>query len=281
MPVYTLKNHYRGVNAHLHSYWQVHGGWNNFHNPHISDIARLLRGQLRPLGYTATVEESLQLRRLAEAVAPEDAEKPYRALAVRPLTAGDVGNPVAWLELLSPTNKGSTPDAATYQLKRRALLENGLVFVELDYLHHTPPTLHNVPDYTRRDPGATPYRVAVLDPRPDLATGPVYLGAFGADDPIPPMTIPLAGDDSLVFDFGAAYNKTYTEMGYGLEQVDYAALPAQFDAYTAHDQTRVLCRCIAILAALAQGDDLESTDLTPPSLPLDAAHEQFAVLCSP
>jgi len=48
-PVKSNINQYMGINAHLHSYFQNEGNWNSFHLSHISDIARLLQIQLRPL----------------------------------------------------------------------------------------------------------------------------------------------------------------------------------------------------------------------------------------
>src|SRR5690554_5633368 len=65
-PVRSIKNQYPGINAHLHSYWQGEGGWNNFHNRHIGDLAGLMRQQLLPMGYTAIMEEALQIRRMGD-----------------------------------------------------------------------------------------------------------------------------------------------------------------------------------------------------------------------
>ena len=61
LPVRSLKNQYRGINAHLHSQWQAHGNWAGFHTRHIGDLAGLLRRQLYPMGYVAEIEESLQV----------------------------------------------------------------------------------------------------------------------------------------------------------------------------------------------------------------------------
>jgi len=71
-PVRSIKNQYHGINAHLHSHWQSVGGWNSFHSNHIADLLRLLRAKLLPMGYTAEIEPSLQIRRLdAPAGEPE------------------------------------------------------------------------------------------------------------------------------------------------------------------------------------------------------------------
>jgi hypothetical protein len=63
-PVSSVKNQYQGINAHLHSYWQSEGGWNGFHTAHIGDLSKLLKACLLPMGYTADLEPSLQIRRL-------------------------------------------------------------------------------------------------------------------------------------------------------------------------------------------------------------------------
>lgn len=61
-PIRSRVNQYRGINAHLHSHWQLEGGWAGFHTNHITDLMRLLRTQLLPMGYTAELESSLQIR---------------------------------------------------------------------------------------------------------------------------------------------------------------------------------------------------------------------------
>ena len=62
--VRSIRNQYRGINAPLHSYWQSMGGWHSFHGNHIADLLRSLRAALLPMGYTADLESSLQVRRL-------------------------------------------------------------------------------------------------------------------------------------------------------------------------------------------------------------------------
>jgi Protein of unknown function (DUF4058) len=197
-PVRSIKNQYRGINAHLHSFWQAENDWNNFHNHHIGDLAGLMRLKLLPMGYTATMEEALQMRRVDDGAerrpkadilvsdldsrreskstytAPHevmtleeimedefDEETPYRAIAIYALEAGKHGDPVAWIELLSPSNKGNSEDAKTYPAKRTVLLEQRLVFVEIDYLHETPPTFKGLADYTVGEPNAFPYRICI------------------------------------------------------------------------------------------------------------------------
>jgi uncharacterized protein DUF4058 len=309
MPVRSVKNQYLGINAHLHSLWQAEGGWNNFHNRHIGDLAGLLRQKLLPMGYTATIEESLQIRRVgdslrqpradvlisdlererparasastgatltvADLVEEIDMEKPYRAVAVY---ERQTGRPVAWIELLSPTNKGEDWDAQTYLSKRWLLLEGGLVFVEMDYLHETPPTFSSLFDYSAHKPEAHPYRIVVLDPRPTIKRGPAEAIEFSADEPVPVVQIPLNGDDRLKFDFGACYRKTFEEMAYGLELVDYSQFPPNFGRYSKADQARIAARMLAVLEAAKGGIDLETGPFPVKSLSLDKALKQIETL---
>jgi hypothetical protein len=168
-------------------------------------------------------------------------EKPYGAVAVYEYIPRkrDRGEPVAWIELLSPANKGKSEDAATYTQKRHTILESGIVFIEIDYLHETPPTFPRLANYSLQLPNgnnrsanhrqAHPYRLIVLDPRPDLRKGQAYLAEFDVDDPIPTMPIPLNAGDQLHFDFGLPYRKTLEEELYGLEFFDYRALPQRFN----------------------------------------------------
>ena len=64
-PINPIKNQYRGINAHLHSFWQSEGGWDSFHTNHIADLMRLINTAL-PTGYVANIEQSLQIRRFGQ-----------------------------------------------------------------------------------------------------------------------------------------------------------------------------------------------------------------------
>lgn len=60
--VRSVKNQYWGINAHLHSLWQAEGGWDEFHASHLIYLANALKIPLLPMGYTAGVQQSLQIR---------------------------------------------------------------------------------------------------------------------------------------------------------------------------------------------------------------------------
>ncbi len=303
-PVRSNKNQYRGINAHLHSLLQAKGGWNGFHANHIPDLTRLLQVQLRPMGYEADIEQSLQIRRAGEfakypksdvtvydpdpvrrlkpvgvhQAAADELVMPipamlnlaeerldyYKAIGIYKMASSgsERGEPIVWIELLSPSNKPPHADFVHYHEKRTEVLQSGIVFVEIDYLHEFPPTFDSVPSYRPLDrshppePGAHPYRITVLEPRPDFYEGQGRSRQFVVDEPIPTMAIPLSAGDAIEFDFGAPYQKTFEEMFYG-DRVDYSQLPMNFDLYSEADQTRIVSRMLAVLAASQNGEDLE------------------------
>ncbi|MEZ4659234.1 MAG: DUF4058 family protein [Caldilineaceae bacterium] len=328
-PVRSIKNQYRGINAHLHSYWQSAGGWHEFHATYIIYLANTLKAILLPMGYTAAIEPSLQIRRLdapAKAKYPEsditiyDAEpqrlpttsrqgeqlistgelvlplaetlftepvssKELNAIKIYALTqrGPDRGEPVVWIEVLSPSNKPDGRDGDEYLSKRLKIIENGIVFVEIDYLHESSPTLTGIPNYRARqnrpaDADAHPYRILIVDPRPDVVAGVIRVSQFDVDEPLPTLSIALRGADVLAIDFGAPYHQAIQDALYGLELVDYSVLPQNFDRYSPADQARIVVRMLAVLDANAQGVDLESGPFPVQPMPLETALERLATL---
>jgi hypothetical protein len=294
-------NQYRGINAHLHSHYQGKGGWDEFHRNHIPDITGALKEKLLPLGYTAKSEASLQIHRLDKPAGkpksdvtiydqdptrakrpPSGSQKaahgirlpefmnfeeelaPYSAIVIYKFKrdTSERGEPVGWIELLSPSNKPGGQDAALYRDRRVKLLQTGLVFVELDYLHESPSTFESIAPYSASSNGesnAHPYRIVVLDPRPNVLKGEARPVEFDADDPIPEVNIPLNGDDILTFDFDVPYQKTYVDLLYGLEElVDYSQLPINFDRYSRADQLRIIMRVGTVVKAVNDGVDIEA-----------------------
>ncbi len=206
-------------------------------------------------------------------------DKPYRAIAIRPINpeTGTSSDLVAWLELLSPSNKGSHQHARDYQRKRLDILESGVVFIELDFLHEYLPTFERIVPYERHLPHAHPYRIVILDPRPTIESGMVYMHEFDVDTPLPTMIIPLNGSDILKFDFDAPYQTTFAASFYG-DKVDYGVLPVNFAAYTEPDQARILTRMIAVITASQRGIDLEQVPQPLATLPLAEALQQVEAL---
>jgi len=308
--IQSIKNQYLGINAHLHSLWQAEGKWNRFHGFHAAEIMAALKARLIPLGYTVQIEESLQIRRFGEPIrSPKsdilirdrDPQRPaftatavvehIQAVALEEILNLEVefdhpsavvvfdlsGEAVAWIEILSPTNKGTTKDAETYRTKRQFLLEKKLVFVELDYLHETQPTFNRLPDYTHGDPRGYPYRIVVVDPRPEFTQARAWVYEFSADTAIPSVTIPLNADDKVVFDFGAAYQTTFERALYGYD-MNYAEFPLNFDRYSPADQTRIARRILAVLKAHQAGGDLENAPFPIEDISLDEALKEITLL---
>jgi Protein of unknown function (DUF4058) len=312
-PVRSLKNQYLGINAHLHSQWQSEGGWDEFHMSHIVHLANGLHAQLRPMGYTANIKQSLQIRRYGEPAGKPESDvtiydtdptrgftpqsqgsgievmtmtvpeifnfkqaevEQYRAVGIYTFEPGkrDQGEAVAWIELLSPSNKPGGQDANYYSDKRLKILQSGVVFVELDYLHETPPNFAGLPNYVNRgkylrpQPGSAPYCIVVIDPRPTFMEGRANTHRFRVDDPLPTVPIPLNKGDIVSADFGSPYQRTFTEGFFG-DDVDYHQFPLNFDRYSETDQARIAARMLAVLEAARSGIDLETGPFPTQALP--------------
>lgn len=114
----------------------------------------------------------------------------------------DRGAPIARIELLSPSNKPGGCDTRDYFDKRLSVIESGIAFIEIDYLHESPTTLRGVPGYSTRRGGppydrAHAYRIAISDPRPDFGRGTLRVSDFDVDAPLPIVALPLSGDETL------------------------------------------------------------------------------------
>jgi hypothetical protein len=174
------------------------------------------------------------------------------AVVIQELQTGmSQGKPVVWLELLSPTNKGSGAGALQYQEKRLTALRAGLILVELDYVHETPPVLANVPSYADQETDAAPFLISVTIPRPTLQKGKTELYAMRVDDPLPIVKIPLLRDDTFKLDFAAAYRHTFESLDIFGDYVDYAREPLNFERYLPADQTEIRARMASVQALYA------------------------------
>ncbi len=148
--------------------------------------------------------------------------------------------PVTRVELLSPANKPGGSHFRSYIEKRMETLAAGINLIEMDYLHETRPILPVIPSYIDREENAHPYTICVSNPHPNLEAGKTAVYGFGIDMSIPIIDIPLAGEDFVTVDFGAAYNVTFaSNRYYGLFAVDYEQFPVNFDSYTEADQQRI------------------------------------------
>ena len=289
MPIHYQENQYRGINAHLHSFFQERGGWETFHSDHIAELRRAI-SRILPSGYFALSEKSLQISGFnpvtgesRHGIIRPDVEI-YRTpstpsgsdsalMALDPPadvvsiaeTLSDVEHlmsiviykqriddqliPVTRIELLSPANKPLGSHYETYILKRDETLIGGVNLIEMDYLHQSPPSIKILPSYPERHPKAFPYTILVSHPYPTLETGQVAIYGFNVDDPIPKISVPLAGTDSIGLDLGAIYHRTFADNGYyGLRVVDYEQEPTRMESYNEADQERIRQRMAAVLA---------------------------------
>ncbi|MBC8100604.1 MAG: DUF4058 family protein [Armatimonadetes bacterium] len=249
MPIYSRRNQYRGVNPHLHSYYQAQGGWEGFHNAQVFLLATHINAALPP-GYVVDSVLSLDLG--------EDAY--LTALVIYQITADALlGQPVTRLELLSPSNKQG--DGYTqYREKRAAALRAGLCLVEVDYLHETPSPVKGLARYPA-DSAAHPYTIAVSNPTPSFDAGTVMMYGVGVDESLPTIDLPLLPGDSVQVDFDAAYQQVFSSLTAYSLRADYAQPPLHLDRYSARDQQRIAQRMLSIADAVQRGVDLEASAL--------------------
>jgi hypothetical protein len=305
-PIKAVSNQFLGINPLLHSRLQLNGGWDHFHVNHISDLTRFLQRELRAMGYVALSEQSLQIRRregtsrspesdvtiydsarrthdndtiltgglalsVPELLQLDEADlATYRAVGIYQKAGEEPhGEAVGWLELLSPSNKPGGRHFKAYRDKRTALLQAGLVFIELDYLHHQPPTVA-APPYPDH-PESSCYRIVIIDPRPDWLHGEGRVYSVHVDQTLPTLRIPLNAGDVLDFDFDAPYQQTYEGLFFG-DDLDYTQLPPAWERYRADDQARILTRLLTIrqqgTAASYPPEQIEP-------LPLDKARQRW------
>jgi len=150
-----------------------------------------------------------------------------------------MGDPITRIELLSPSNKKRGQDYQAYASNRLMALRSGTSLIELDYLHQTPSPLPEIPAYPN-EPASHAYSLAVTDRRvgqnPEVNTI-VYL--LDVDMKLPTQVIlPLADQDSILFDFDAVYQYTF-EVGRWGVHIDYEELPKNFASYSLADQERI------------------------------------------
>ena len=81
------------------------------------------------------------------------------------------------------------------------------------------------------------------------------------DAPFPPVKIPLAGEESLTFDFGAVYQHTYRVGRWGT-MVDYRQLPERFETYSPADKARIQQVITRVTKMAADGIDLDDENVT-------------------
>lgn len=195
----------------------------------------------------------------------EDPEELLNAVVISESTPNGELVPVTRIELLSPSNKEGK-DRTRYLGKRDVTLESGTVLVELDYLHHTDVLLYGIAGYASHPEDAYPFSITVSDPRPVIEKGIMQFYGFKVENPIMPIRVPLAHEDSITVDFGAIYNRTFASNSAHAKRANYAREPLAFEVFSHADQLRIWARMLAVLDAIKDGKDL---DKAPFELPTD------------
>ncbi|MCU0480380.1 MAG: DUF4058 family protein [Anaerolineae bacterium] len=254
-------------------------GWGAFHASHVVIIAEVIQSVL-PEHYVAFAEQSIQLTgwdwdsgqverprkpdvtilqsrpssgftglqnaptptMVFDLDEPEEFPEPMKRVVIREFRDGRIGRPVTAIELLSPTNKLPKSDYYHYQRKRQEVIISGVSLVEIDYLHESRPIIAQIPHYPDQ-PNSHPYYILVTDVRPTQFRKTANVFAFGLDEPIPHIPIPLAGDESVILDLMQAYQLTLARGAWlrlvdSMIEADYHT--ARFDTYHPKDQAWIL-----------------------------------------
>lgn len=272
-----FENPFVGINPLYHEMLLIQNRWVSFHNAFLVECFKILSTKLRGSGYKVELEDTLHIHPIGQnmiryrpdlyistkkisSYSPQvqiinavfavtdildmDDEEPD-PLAI--VIHKDEGEPVAWIELLSPTNK--LPNHAYYQYagKRKVVLSMGIVFVEIDFIHTQPPTFR-YPDYSKREKDAQPFHTTLVIPNPTLENGIAQVIHFGVMNKIPLMTIPLLGDETVEIDLDAIYQRLFVDADYA-SRIDKSV--AQLTTYHPDDREK-------ILAHIQKSDDTAS-----------------------
>lgn len=277
MPTMTLKNPYKGINAHLHSIAQNPEDspsiWGGIHSDFITYLVAELNQNLPP-NYIARSEQSLQIitdndmglssqrpkadisiyrnaksdstiAQTQSCIVPLadylDEEDYFWASAViyRVKEHGNPGYPITRIEILSASNKIGGSDFEGYKHNRHRALISGTSLVEIDILHQTASPLPGVPIYLNENDSHA-YYVAVTDARTKHNPEHVMLvHVIKVDESLPEnLRIPLADDDFVTVNIDDVYQQTFTA-GRLYAVIDYDDLPRKFDIYNPSDQARI------------------------------------------
>lgn len=278
MPTMTLKNPYKGVNAHLHSIAQnpqdITGIWTSIHANHIVDIVNTLNRSLPP-NYVARAEQSLQIKEdtgLTKRPQPDRSiyrtsisdstletgqtsssdsiriipmpdfmmDDFYTSVTIRHASDNEMhGKPITRIELLSPFNKVGDGGYEKYLANRRNAIYSMTSLIELDYLHESASPITGIPVYPQDDDSHA-YTIAVTDMRgKHNPNWQTLVHIIDVDQPLPTeVKIPLADDDFLEFDFDSVYQDTFSIGRWG-NNIDYTQLPRKFETYSQADQERI------------------------------------------
>ncbi len=254
MAIRSRKNQYVGVNAHLHSHLQnVSDGWDAFHGSHIVHIGENI-DPLLPPGYFVSLKRSMQIREYED----EANDYPLMGIIIGKLEGSvDLGKPIVWIELLHPNSKEGGRGIERYISERKAILEHGVILIELDYLHQTPSVIKHIPSYPDREYWSYPYLAIVSNPQPKFNEGTTQVYGVSVDERMPIISIPLMRKENILLDLSKVYNYTYESLRYYSYHVDYEREPERFDTYSPADQQHIKQRMRTVWHYHQQGTDLE------------------------
>jgi hypothetical protein len=122
---------------------------------------------------------------------------------------------VTVIELLSPTNKGSTEGRGQYLVKRREILRSRTNLVEIDLLRAGSP----LPPMTADAAGD--YRLLVSR---GMSRERSSLCRFSYRDPIPSLIVPLLQEESVTIDLNPLL-RGIVEQGRYFRRIDYSRPP--------------------------------------------------------
>lgn len=260
------RNPFVGINPLYHEMLLIQNRWVSFHNAFLVECFKVISTKLRGTGYQAELEDTLHIHPIGQdmiryrpdlyihteisssysqrvssdnalvAVTDildiDDEEPSTLAIVIH----RDVGEPVAWIELLSPTNK--LPNYAYYQYasKRKLVLSMGIVFIEVDFVYTQPPTFRYL-DYSKHEKDAQPFHITAIIPNPTLENGVAQVTHFGVMTKIPNLTIPLLGDETVEIDLDAIYQQLFLDADYA-SRIDKSI--ATLTTYHPDDREKIL-----------------------------------------
>jgi hypothetical protein len=165
------------------------------------------------------------------------------------------GKPVTRIELLSASNKRGGRGEDGYRKNRLEAIRSGTSLIEFDYLHQSISPLPRIAPYPD-NANSHPYYIALTDCRhgyPDE----IYVYIRNVNQALPSkLAIPLAGEDSLIFDFEAVYQHTFRIGRWGIH-IDYDELPRNFDSYSDQDQQTIYEIMDGVGEATMQSDNIQ------------------------
>lgn len=260
-----FKNPFTGINPLYHEILLIQNRWISFHNAFLVECFKTLSTKLRNTGYKVELEETLHIHPIVQDVIRHRPDlyisKKGQSYLSHTQTANDVvaitdildmddeepnpiaivihrgeGEPVAWVELLSPTNK--LPNYAYYQYagKRKVVLSMGIVFIEIDFIHTQSPTFR-YPDYSKHEKDAQPFHITTIIPNPTLENGVAQVLHFNVMSRIPIIKIPLLGNETVDIDLDAVYQQLFVDADY-LSRID--KLVATLTTYHPDDREKIL-----------------------------------------